>query len=395
MARTTPSAGRSDGRSAPDVASTRKSALRSTRRAVTTTESADTHAHSASSVRALSSPEDVRTALLSELRLHLETTTNKHGRPFQRKTINAYVNAGKALSAWIGATQHVNAVGVEVTSFTDVDVSTANAFFRWWYETKDVPKSQDGQGGYTGGVNTTQRNLRALFLYLAEEYDHPNPYLDPKFHSYAAPALGKPKTLSEEFVTDCLRVTGNGSSKVRDFETVRDHAILRVLTEGLRAEELLNLRVQDLDLPGHTLVVVPLKGDRNSTDGRVIPLQPKTVKALTRYLRVRETHRLADPNNPNATSALWLGTRSRRPIRYMALYRMVKKRADQAGYDPAEVSPHSFCHTWADDLLSAGVSGENVMAVRGWKSPAMLRRYGADQASRRAVDAVHSLGDRY
>ncbi|MEU2231851.1 hypothetical protein [Streptomyces vietnamensis] len=114
--------------------------------------------------------------------MHLETTTNKHGRPFQRKTINAYVNAGKALSAWIGASAHVNALGVAVTSFTDVDTSTANAFFRWWYQTKDVPKSQDGQGGYTGGVSTTQRNLRALFVYLAEEYDHPIPYLDPKLH---------------------------------------------------------------------------------------------------------------------------------------------------------------------------------------------------------------------
>ncbi|MFE7269771.1 hypothetical protein ACFU95_04200, partial [Streptomyces sp. NPDC057623] len=176
----------------------RKSALRAPRRVAESATDTDTRAHSAASVHALTSPEDVRAALISELDLHLSTTTNKHGRPFQRKTINAYVNAGKALSAWIGASQHVNAVGVEVTSFTDVDVSTANAFFRWWYQTKDVPKSQDGKGGYTGGVNTTQRNLRALFVYLAEEYDHPNPYDDPKFHKYAAPQLGKPRTLSEE-----------------------------------------------------------------------------------------------------------------------------------------------------------------------------------------------------
>ncbi|WP_244173615.1 hypothetical protein [Streptomyces recifensis] len=114
--------------------------------------------------------------------MHLETTTNKHGRPFQRRTINAYVNAGKALSNWIGASQHVNEAGVVVESFTDVDVSTLNHYFRWRYETKDVSKSQDGQGGYTGGVNTQQRNLRALFLYLADEYGHPNPYDDPKLH---------------------------------------------------------------------------------------------------------------------------------------------------------------------------------------------------------------------
>ncbi|WP_405715909.1 site-specific integrase [Streptomyces xanthophaeus] len=191
-------------------------------------------------------------------------------------------------------------------------------------------------------------------------------------------------------MADVLQATGNGSSKVRDFETTRDHAMIRVLTEGLRAEEILNLRVQDLDLPGHTLVVVPLKGDRNPMDGRVIPLQPKTVKALIRYLRTRSAPALAD-----SSPYLWLGTRSRKPLKYMGLYRMVKKRAEEAGYDPAEVTPHSFCHTWADDLLTANVSGENVMAIRGWKSPAMLRRYGADMASTRAVTAVQALGDRY
>ncbi|MGR6997215.1 hypothetical protein ACU686_02340 [Yinghuangia aomiensis] len=36
-----------------------------------------------------------------------------------------------------------------------------------------------------------QRNLRAIFDYLEEEYDHPNPYGDPKLQRYAAPALGK------------------------------------------------------------------------------------------------------------------------------------------------------------------------------------------------------------
>ncbi|TQE24869.1 site-specific integrase [Streptomyces ipomoeae] len=320
----------------------------------------------------------------------MSTTTNKKGRPFQRRTINAYKYAATQLHHWLTASPQINAVGVAVSSFTDVDTATLNRFFRWYYQEHDVPKSQDGKGGYTGGTNTVQRNLRALFAYLAEEYDTADPYTDPKLHKYAAPHLGKPKTLSAEFVNDCLAITGNGSSRVKDFETVRDHALIRVLTEGLRSDELLNLRVQDLDLTNGTLVVVPLKDGRNSQDGRVIPLQPKTVRALTRYLRVRETHRRAAQDE-----WLWLGTRNRSRLLYAGLHRMVKRRAEQAGYDPALVAPHSFCHTWADDLLTAGVSGENIMAIRGWRSASMLRRYGADMASSRAVAAVQNLGDRY
>lgn len=334
-------------------------------------------------LKAVQSPTDVRSAMLEELDLHLSTITNRFGRPYQRKTINAYRFAGVALHNWMTES-------VMEGDFTSCDVATLNRFFRWYYQTYDVPKSQDGKGGYTGGTNTLQRNLRPLFIYLAEEYDHPNPYDSPKLHRYTAPPIGKPKTLSTDFVSEVLKVTGNGSPKVRDFQTVRDHALIRVLTEGLRAEELLNLRVQDLDLSQRTMLVIPLKMDRNSIDARVIPLQPKTVKALARYLRVRQSHPLAD-----TTPFLWLGTRGRGPLQYRGLYVMVKKRAEQAGYDPAQVAPHSFCHTWADDLKAAGVSGEHIMAIRGWKSPAMLRRYGADMASTRAVNAVQGLGDRY
>ncbi|MFC9341455.1 site-specific integrase [Streptomyces sp. NPDC057020] len=92
------------------------------------------------------------------------------------------------------------------------------------------------------------------------------------------------------------------------------------LTEGLRSDELLNLRVQDLDLPSGTLVVIPIKMDRNSTDARVIPLQPKTVRALTRYLRVREDHKRA--KGPNGDGWLWLGTRNRSRLLYAGLHRV-------------------------------------------------------------------------
>lgn len=358
-----------------------RSPLRSQQRTTSTTT--ETAAPVVRPVRAVKGGEDARLALIDELELHLSTTTNKHGRPFQRRTINAYKYAATQLHHWLTARKTAG-------DFTTCDTATLNRFFRWYYQEHDVPKSQDGKGGYTGGTNTVQRNLRALFLYLAEEYDHPNPYNDPKLQRYATPPLGKPKTLSEEFVGDMLRATGNGSPKVRDFQTVRDHAILRVLTEGLRSDELLNLRVQDLDLVRRTLVVVPIKMDRNSLDGRVIPLQPKTVKALSRWLRVRATHKRA-----NTDDWLWLGTRNRSRLLYAGLHRLVKKWAEEAGYDPSAVSPHSFCHTWADDLKAAGVSGEHIMTIRGWKSPAMLRRYGADMASTRAVNAVQGLGDRY
>src|SRR4051794_18741743 len=100
-------------------------------------------------VQSVKTGADTRTALIAALELHLTTTTNKHGRPFQRRTVNAYKYAATQLHNWLSA-QGISG------DFTAVDTATLNRFFRWYYQEHDVPKSQDGKGGYTGGTNTVQ-----------------------------------------------------------------------------------------------------------------------------------------------------------------------------------------------------------------------------------------------
>ena len=74
-----------------------------------------------------------------------------------------------------------------------------------------------------------------------------------------------------------LEVTGGG--RARRFEDLRDHAMIRVLTEGVRRTELIQLQTMDLstDLIAQPFVrVVPLKGGREYTDGRIVPLTATT-----------------------------------------------------------------------------------------------------------------------
>ncbi|MET8976239.1 tyrosine-type recombinase/integrase [Streptomyces sp. NPDC004539] len=312
---------------------------------------------------------EVRAAFLSDYATHLRASNNKHGRPYQEKTVTAYTKAVRALDSWM------TEQGMD-EDFLSVGTATLNLFFRAYHQEHEQ-----------GGTNTVQRNLRTFFTWLEDEYDTANPYRDKKLQRYAAPTGVKPKTLSAEFVVDLLKVTGNGHPRVREFEKVRDHAIIRVLTEGVRAEELLSLRLDSLDLEQGLAQVVPLKDARASGEGRVIPLQPKTVIALTRYIRARESHKLS------GSEWLWLGTRNRSKLTYSGLYRMLNRRAKDAGYDAA--SPHQFRHTWTDDMLSAGVAGEDVMTLAGWKDSTMLRRYAADMATSRAVKAAKKMGDRY
>ncbi|MDX2758184.1 tyrosine-type recombinase/integrase [Streptomyces europaeiscabiei] len=81
-----------------------------------------------------------------------------------------------------------------------------------------------------------------------------------------------------------------------------------------------------------------------------------------------------------------LSLRSRSP-RYEGRF------TQEAGYEGCH--PHQFRHTATDDMLSAGMSGEDVMTIQGWKDPTMLRRYAADMAVSRAVKAARKMGDRY
>ncbi|MFD4976993.1 tyrosine-type recombinase/integrase [Streptomyces sp. NPDC058424] len=317
-----------------------------------------------------------RETMIAEYVDALRAKTNRNGRPYAPRTIGAYKDAAIALHHWM-TKERIHG------DFTACDADTLNRFFRWYQRTHDQKRHES----FTGGTNTKQRNLRHLFAWLAEEYDHPHPWDDKRLQRYTVPQDAAPKTLSEDFIKDVLKVTGGGSPRVRDFERTRDHAIIRVLTEGLRADELLRLAADSLHLEEGLLRVPPVKGARASRAGRIVPLQPKTVLALRRYLRAREGHRHA------GGGWLWLGTRGRGRLKYSGLYRMVNRRAEQAGY--GHVAPHMHRHAWTHDLLSAGVSPEDVMEVGGWKDRSMLRRYGADMAADRAVTAVRRLGDRY
>jgi len=301
--------------------------------------------------------------------IHLRASTTRKGTDFKENAINTHDDALIALDKWLTSMDFPG-------DYRDVDTATLGAFLKWW------------STNYTqGGANTKQRKLSKFFRWLSEEYGTPNPYTD-KLARYAPAKPGaSKKVLDDEVVRGMLRVTSG-----KDFESVRDHAIIRVLVgSGMRRGQCAFLRVEDIDLRGRTATVI---GQKGWDDGHRKPFDNKAAEALARYLRMRSGHKLAGGAE---WGWLWLGTRGRGHLSGNAILQMLKRRAEQSGFARSAVHAHMFRHTYAHHHLASGGSETDLMNVMSWSDPAMVRVYAAELAEQRALEDARrrSVGGRY
>jgi integrase len=160
--------------------------------------------------------------------------------------------------------------------------------------------------------------------------------------------------------------------------------LLLAYKHGMRASEVCNLRLDDIDLKNGNIVVERLKGSLRTvqalTEHRGEPLLNE-LKALREWLRQRRD---------DGSDFLFLSQKGGR-LHRSQLFRLFQSIAAHANLPPEKRHPHALKHSIASHLVSENVNLALVKQQLGHKSIGSTMRYvttSDHEASKAAANAL-------
>lgn len=147
------------------------------------------------------------------------------------------------------------------------------------------------------------------------------------------------------------------------FEGIRDKAVLELLYgAGLRLNELLTLRIDNLDFSTDTIRVT---GKRDKE--RILPIGSKAKSSLRKYLEVRNR------TTKSANTIVFVNQKGKE-LYPLAVQKMVKKYMSRLS-EQEHLSPHVLRHAFATHLLDKGADLFAVKELLGHESLSTTQIY--------------------
>lgn len=152
----------------------------------------------------------------------------------------------------------------------------------------------------------------------------------------------------------------------RNAKEIRDKAMLELLyATGIRVSELINLKVEDLNMTVGYITC------RDGVKARMVPFGKGAKKALSDYLEESRGILLKGEESP------WLFTNcSGQPMSRQGFWKIIKHYGDKAGIH-GTITPHSLRHSFAAHLIKSGADIHAVQAILGHSDAATTQMYTA------------------
>jgi integrase/recombinase XerD len=151
----------------------------------------------------------------------------------------------------------------------------------------------------------------------------------------------------------------------RDYVGFRDYVgIILMLDSGMRINELLGLRIGDIDFQTR---FITLGGEKSKNrKPRLIPISPHSVKLLLQLINENKQH--------FSTDRIFLSCYGD-PIGPNHFNKRLKYYGEKAGIDGKKMTAHVYRHTWAKNMVLNGCDAFTVQKMGGWADIRTMRRY--------------------